>query len=63
VLTIYREAENFIDEITVTRDAVNVPSVRGELLDIEGKSVLYIEIAVIGEDTIMALRNVISQNK
>jgi len=63
VLTIYRESENFIDEITVIRDAVNVPSVRGELLDIDGASVLYIEIAVIGEDTIMALRNIISSFK
>ena len=51
ILTVYREEENTIEEIAVTRDAVNVPSVKGEMLDIDGRQILYIEIAIIGEDT------------
>lgn len=60
-LTIYRAEENTIDKYVVKRDAVNVPSVRGELLTIDGKSILYIEIAIIGDDTIMSLRNIVSE--
>ena len=31
------------------------------MLDIDDKNILYIEIAIIGDDTIMSLRNIISE--
>jgi carboxyl-terminal processing protease len=63
ILTVYREADNTIDEYTVTRDAVNVPSVDGELLDIAGKNILYMEISIIGEDTLLSLRELVTAYK
>lgn len=60
-LKIYRESETKIMDIIVTREAISVPSVRGELVDHEGKSILYIEILSFGDDTKKIFANFIQQ--
>ncbi len=63
VLVIYRESEEKVLEITVTRDIVDVPSVKWELLDVEWKKILYVEISIIGEDTKRVFEKIIDDYK
>ena len=60
-LTIYRESEWRVFDVDVTRDIVDVPSVKWEIFDVSWKKVLYIEISIIGEDTVKVFKNIIDQ--
>lgn len=50
-LTIYRENEAKIMDIVVTREAISVPSVKDEIVQIDDKQILYTEILSFGDDT------------
>ncbi len=62
-LTVYRESEAKIMDIVVTREAISVPSARGEILDIDGKNVLYVEILTFGDDTRKVFADLLVQNQ
>ncbi|USN54362.1 MAG: hypothetical protein H6765_07480 [Candidatus Peribacteria bacterium] len=48
-------------EIAVTRDTISVPSVRSELFTTGGVNMLYLEVAVFGEDTVKSFREAIQE--
>ncbi|MBP7848301.1 hypothetical protein KA013_03745 [Patescibacteria group bacterium] len=50
-------------DIVVTREAISVPSARGEILDIDGKNVLYVEILTFGDDTRKVFADLLVQNQ
>lgn len=62
VLTIFREKESAILEIEVLRDAIQVPSVAWEILRIQDKNILYIDIALMWEDTVAVFDNILASN-
>ena len=47
--------------MAVTRDAISVPSVQHEILSYSGMNQLYIEVSIIGEDTISKLKQTLGQ--
>lgn len=61
MFTIFREKEDAVIEVKVTRDTITVPSVRGEMLDISWSKALYVELAVFGEDTKKACKAVMDE--
>ena len=62
-LTIFRESEGRVFDVVVTRDIVDVPSVKGEIFDLWKKKVLYVEIAIIGADTTKVFKKIIDRYK
>lgn len=58
-LTVYREEVWELLEIDVTRWSIDVPSVEWEIFELNGKSVLYIQMYTFGEDTAKRLLDVI----
>ncbi len=59
-LTIYRESEAKIMDIEVTREAINVPSAKGEIINVNGHDVLYVEILTFGDDTTKVFGDIIN---
>lgn len=50
-LTVVRAASGNVERMTLTRDAISIPSVKGEAYTIDGKKIVYIELSIFGEDT------------
>jgi len=48
--------------MTLTRDAISIPSVNGDTYQIDGKSVVYIELSIFGEDTKQAFELALQDN-
>ncbi len=60
-LTVYRESAAKIIKIVVTRDAISVPSAKGEILELDGHKVLYVEILTFGDDTRKVFADILAQ--
>ena len=62
VLTILREgAEQPIFDVTVTRGAISVPSAEAEIIERDGKRLLFLTISIFGDDTMRVIRNELRQ--
>jgi carboxyl-terminal processing protease len=61
LLKVYRESLWELLDVAVTRDAISVPSVQHEILSYSGMNQLYIEVSIIGEDTISKLKQTLGQ--
>lgn len=61
LLKIFRESEKKVIDVSVTRQKINVPSVKTQNIVFSGKNLLQLELSIIWDDTKKMLRQVLAQ--